>query len=68
MSEKTVFPEAWSPEMMSQSFPVSSFRSRGFVPHRKWNLMLLALYIKTLVRKIAIKYFFCYTYQYIGEI
>ena len=41
MTEKSVFCEAWSPEMMSQSFPVSCFWSRGFVPHRKWNLTLL---------------------------
>ena len=40
-SQKSVFREAWSPELMSQSFPVSCFWSRGFVPHRKWNLMLL---------------------------
>ena len=42
MSEKSVFHKAWSPEMTSQSFPVSCFWSRGFVPHRKWNLMLWA--------------------------
>ena len=41
-SEKSVFREAWSPELTSQSFPVSCFWCRGFVPHRKWNLMLLA--------------------------
>ena len=41
MTEKSVFREAWSPELTSQSFPVSCFWSRGFVPHRKWNLMLL---------------------------
>ena len=35
MTEKYVFREASSPEMVSQSFPVSCFRSRGFVPHRK---------------------------------
>ena len=40
-SEKSVFCEAWNPELMSQSFPVPCFWSRGFVPHRKWNLMLL---------------------------
>ena len=40
-SEKSVFREAWSPELMSQSFPVPCFWSRGFVSHRKWNLMLL---------------------------
>ena len=41
-SEESVFRKAWSPELMSQSFPVSCFWSRGFVPHWKWNLMLLA--------------------------
>ena len=41
MTEKSVFHEASSPEMMSQSFPVSCFWSRGFVPHQKWNLTLL---------------------------
>ena len=40
-SEKSVSREARSPELTSQSFPVSCFWSRGFVPHRKWNLMLL---------------------------
>ena len=40
-SEKSVFCEAWSPELTSQSFSVPCFWSRGFVPHRKWNLMLL---------------------------
>ena len=39
--QKSVFREAWSPELTSQSFPVSCFWSRGFVPFRKWNLMLL---------------------------
>ena len=41
MSEKSVVREAWIPEMTSQSFPVSCFWSRGFVPHRRWNLTLL---------------------------
>ena len=41
MTEKSVFHEAWSPEMTSQSFPVSCFWSRGFVPHWKRNLTLL---------------------------
>ena len=41
MSEKSVFREAWSPEMTSKLFPVSCFWARGFVPHRKWNLTLL---------------------------
>ena len=42
MTEKSGFREAWSPELTSQSFPVSCFWCRGFVPHRKWNLTLLA--------------------------
>ena len=42
MTEKSVFREAWSPELTSQSFPVPCFWSRGFVPLRKWNLTLLA--------------------------
>ena len=41
MSEKSVFPETVSPEMTSQSFPVSRFWSRGFVPCRKRSLTLL---------------------------
>ena len=41
MTEKSVFREAWSPELTSQSFPDPCFWARGFVPHRKWNLMLL---------------------------
>ena len=32
MTEKSVFREAWSPELTSQSFPVSCFWCRGFVP------------------------------------
>ena len=40
-SEKSVFREAWSPELMSQSFSVPCFWSHGFVPHRKWNLLLV---------------------------
>ena len=42
MTEKSVFREASSPELTSQSFPISCFWCRGFVPHRKWNLTLLA--------------------------
>ena len=34
-SKKSVFREAWSPELTSQSFPVPCFWCRGFVPHRK---------------------------------
>ena len=40
MTEKSVFREAWSPEMTSQLFPVSCFWSCGFVPHQKFNLTL----------------------------
>ena len=56
MIEKSVFREAWSPEMTSQSFPVSCFRSRGFEPTGSeiWRFW----YIKTRGRKIAIKIFF----------
>ena len=42
MTEKSVLREGWSPELTSQSFPVSCFWCLGFVPHRKWNLTLLA--------------------------
>ena len=42
MTEKSVFCEVWSPELTSQSFPVSCFWCRGFVPHRNLNLTLLA--------------------------
>ena len=42
MTEKSVFREAWNPELTSQSFSVSCFWCRGFVPHWKWNLTLLA--------------------------
>ena len=41
-TKKSVFCEAWSPELTSQLFPGSCFWCRGFVPHRKWNLTLLA--------------------------
>ena len=47
-SEKSVFREAWSPKLTSQSFPVPCFWSRGFVPHRKWNLMLLVMYFRSI--------------------
>ena len=42
MTEKSVFREAWSPELTLELFPVSCFWCRSFVPHQKWNLMLLA--------------------------
>ena len=67
MLEKSVYHEACSPEMISNSFPVFCFWSRSFVPHgseisRFW-------YIKKQGRKIDIPIFYtCYTYQYIGEV
>ena len=65
-SKESVFREAWIPELTSESFPVSCFWSRGFVPHRKWNLMLL-VHQNTGKENRNPKIFFCYTYQYIGE-
>ena len=41
MTGKSVFRDARTPEMTSQSFPISCFWSRGIVPQRKWNLTLL---------------------------
>ena len=38
MTKTSVFREAWSPEMTSQSYPESCFWSRDFVPNWKWNL------------------------------
>ena len=59
--------EAWSPEMTSQSFPVSCFWSRGFVPHRKWNLTLL-VHQNTGKENRYRKKFLRYAYQYIEEL
>ena len=67
MTDKSVFGEPWSPELKSQSFPVSFFWCRGFVPHRKWNLTLLA-HQNTGKENHYRKFFFCYTYQHIGEV
>ena len=66
MSEKSVFPETLSPEMTSQSFSVARFWSRGFVPHRKWNLTLLVHQNIGKENRYR-KTFFCYSYQYIVE-
>ena len=52
MTEKSVFREAWSPEMKSRSFPVSCFWSRGFVLF--WRFW----YIKTGEGKYLSKIFF----------
>ena len=60
MSEKSVFCEAWSPEMMSQLFPVSCFWSFGFVPHRKWNLTLLVSTSKHGEGKLLLQFFLLY--------
>ena len=59
MSQKSVFREAASPEMTSQSFPVSCFSSRGFIPPGSEN---------TEKKNRYQIYIFCYTYQYIMEI
>ena len=66
MTEKSVFHKASSPEITSQSFPVSCFWSRGFVPHG--SEILRFWYIKARGRKIDIEYIFLLTYQYIVEI
>ena len=55
MTEKSVFHEARSPEMTSQSFPVSCFWCRGFVPTGSENSRFW--YSKTRERKIAIENF-----------
>ena len=65
MTETSVFRETKCPEMMSQSFPVSCVRYRGFYPtgseiSRFW-------YIKTQGRKIAILYFFPYLSVHCGD-
>ena len=60
--EKSVFCEA-----TSQSFPVSYFWCRGFVPYRKWNLMLLVHQNSGKENRYG-KKLLCYTYEYIGEI
>ena len=66
MTEKSVFREAWSSELTSQSFPVSCFGVAVLYPTGSeiWRFW----HIKTRGRKIAIEKFFCYTYQHIGEI
>ena len=51
--EKSVFREAWSPELTSQSFPVPCFWCRGFVP--TGSEIWCFWYIKTRERKIAIE-------------
>ena len=66
MNEKFVFREALSLEMSSQSLPVSCFRSRGFVHHRKWNFTFLVR--QNSGKENRYRIVFCYTYQYIGEI
>ena len=41
ISDKFVFLVTWSPELVSQSFPVSCVWPCGFAPHWKWNFMFL---------------------------
>ena len=66
MTEKFVFRKAWSPEMMSQSFPMPCFWPCGFVPHWKWNLTLLAH--QNTGKENRWNILLCCAYQYIGEI
>ena len=56
MFEKSLFCEAWNPEMMSQSFPVSCFGLTVLYPTRSEIAHLW--YIKTQGRKIDIKHIF----------
>ena len=60
------FCEAWSPEMTSQSFPVSCFWSRSFVPHWKWNLTLLVHW--NMGKENHYRKIFCHTYHLIKQI
>ena len=64
MAEKSVLREAWSPEMTSQSLPVSCLAVLYPTGSEIWRFW----YNKTRERKIAIEKVFCNTYQYIGEI
>ena len=66
MTEKSVFRETWSPEMTSQSFPVSWFGLAVLYPTgseiwRSW-------YIKTRGRKIAIDFFLLYLSVHWGNL
>ena len=67
MTEKSGFREAWSPELTSQSFPVSCFWCRGFVPPPEVKFDAFGT-SKHGEGKSLSKKNFCYTYQHIGEI
>ena len=66
-SEKSVFGEAWSPELTSQSTSVPCFWSRGFCtpPEVKFDVFGTSKHGKgkSLWKKLV-----CCTYQYTGEI
>ena len=55
-------------DMTSQSFPVSCLWSRGFVPHRRWNVTFL-VHQNTRKKKIDIEdnYFFLYWSVHSGD-
>ena len=67
MSEKSVFREAWSPEMTSQSFPIFCILVLRFwiPPEVKFDAFGTSKHEEG---KSLSKKFFGYTYQYIGEI
>ena len=67
MSEKSVFREAWIPEMMSQSFPVFCILVSRFCipPEVKFDALGTSKHEE---EKSLLKNFVCYTYEYIGEI
>ena len=65
MSEHSVFSEARSPEMTSQSFLVSCFWRFCTPPEVKFEAFGKPKHGEG---KSLSKIMFCYTYQYIGEI
>ena len=62
MTEKSVFREAWSPEVTSQSFPVSRFCTPPEVEFDSFGSSEHG------EGKSLSKIFLCYTYPYIEEI
>ena len=62
MAEKSVFREAWSPEVTSQSFPVSRFCTPPEVEFDSFGSSEHG------EGKSLSKIFLCYTYPYIEEI
>ena len=65
MTEKSVFRDAWIPELTSQSFPVSCFWCFCTPPEVKFDAFGTSKHGEG---KWLLKKFFCYTYQHIGEI